>query len=766
MKNKVQFCIMKFLRLALVFLVVFMQMQKASAQRVGVVLSGGGATAMAHIGFLKALEENNVPIDYICGTSMGAVIASFYAAGYSTRQMDSLCRTPEFTMLSEGAELPIDLQFYYLKSEPTASMVSLKYSGGDNISNTLPTNLINPALMDWVHMKLLSAASEAARQNFDSLFVPFRCVAADVKDKREVIFKSGSLNEAIRASCTYPFYIPPRRVDGKLLYDGGIYNNFPIDVMYRDFHPDVILGCNVSGIPADPKENNLMSQLEAMIVSQKEVFIPCEEVFIVQPNSNNTATFEFANSMAAIDSGYVSTLRSLPEIKRIIEREISAQELRSRRLQFRSKCAPIVVDEVRLEGLPKGQTQYVRELLGRKESALPLNELQRTYFRVLADGSIKSMYPKMYYKPSEGKYVLDLQVQREKDLIVSFGGNFSSRSINTGYVGLRYNLFGRVNTVLEANSYFGRYYGSVQAKARSKIMLFNLPVAFEVSFTQNRWDYYKSLTTFFEDVKPSYVLLNEQFGEASWILPAGRKAKFKIDAIYTHQYDNYYQTKNFLSIDTADLTAFNAKMVRFNYVRSTLNRIQYATSGSQIKVVGKGVAGTEYTIPGSTSINRDTLSNSHSWLQMRVYYENYIISQPRFSFGIKAEVLWSGQKDFQNATATSIMSPTPSFFPEFRTFYLPVYRGTSFFTVGISPVFHLTKNVDLRADVYGYQPFQATAVPSSDIYRTYTLGSGTFVYHSPIGPVSLSANYYEQKEKPWSILFNLGFIISNPSPRD
>ncbi|MDP4630549.1 MAG: patatin-like phospholipase family protein [Flavobacteriales bacterium] len=757
---------MKFLRLALVFLVVFMQMRKASAQRVGVVLSGGGATAMAHIGFLKALEENNVPIDYICGTSMGAVIASFYAAGYSTRQMDSLCRTPEFTMLSEGAELPIDLQFYYLKSEPTASMVSLKYSGGDNISNTLPTNLINPALMDWVHMKLLSAASEAARQNFDSLFVPFRCVAADVKDKREVIFKSGSLNEAIRASCTYPFYIPPRRVDGKLLYDGGIYNNFPIDVMYRDFHPDVILGCNVSGIPADPKENNLMSQLEAMIVSQKEVFIPCEEVFIVQPNSNNTATFEFANSMAAIDSGYVSTLRSLPEIKKIIEREISAQELRSRRVQFRSKCAPIVVDEVRIEGLPKGQTQYVRELLGRKENALPLNELQRTYFRVLADGSIKSIYPKMYYKPSEGKYVLDLQVQREKDLIVSFGGNFSSRSINTGYVGLRYNLFGRVNTVLEANSYFGRYYGSVQAKARSKIMLFNLPVAFEVSFTQNRWDYYKSLTTFFEDVKPSYVLLNERFGEASWILPAGRKAKFKIDAIYTHQYDNYYQTKNFLSIDTADLTEFNAKMVRFNYVRSTLNRIQYATSGSQIKVVGKGVAGTEYTIPGSTSINRDTLSNSHSWLQMRVYYENYIISQPRFSFGIKAEVLWSGQKDFQNATATSIMSPTPSFFPEFRTFYLPVYRGTSFFTVGISPVLHLTKNIDLRADVYGYQPFQATAVPSSDIYRTYTLGSGTLVYHSPIGPVSLSANYYEQKENPWSILFNLGFIISNPSPRD
>jgi NTE family protein len=536
--------------------------------------------------------------------------------------------------------------------------------------------------------------------------------------------------------------------------------------MYHDFQPDVILGCNVSSALADPRENDLMSQLEAMIVSRKELNMPCEEVLIVQPNSNNTTTFEFSNSEAAIDSGYVATIRSLPEIKKIVEREISFQELTSKREKFRSKCAPLVVNEVRLEGLPKGQTQYVRELLGRKESAISLNELQRAYFRVLADGSIKTMYPKMYFKPAEGKYLLDLHVQREKDLIVSFGGNFSSRSINTGYVGLRYNLFGRVNTVLEANSYFGRYYGSVQAKARSKIMVFNMPVAFEVSFTQNRWDYYKSLTTFFEDVKPSYVLLNEKFGELSWILPAGRKAKFKIDAIYLDQDDSYYQTKNFLSIDTADVTEFDAKMVRFRYLRSTSNRIQYASSGSKIKVEGKGVSGNEYTIPGSTSSNRETFANHHSWLQMRLYYENYIIDQPRFSFGIKGELLWSSQDDFQNATATSIMSPTPNFFPEFKTFYLPVYRGTSFFTLGVSPVLHVAKNLDLRADVYAYQPFHATAVPASDIYRTYTVGSGTLVYHSPIGPVSLSANYYEQKEKPWSILFNLGFIISNPSPRD
>jgi len=761
-----QFYSMGIFRSAIFCLCIFVLGYRADGQRVGVVLSGGGATALAHIGFLRVLEENNVPIDYICGTSMGAVIASFYASGYSVDQMDSLCRTPEFTMLSKGDELPVDLQFYYLESEPSASIVSLKYSGGDNISNALPTNLINPALMDWVHMKLLSAASEAARQNFDSLFVPFRCVAANVKDKQEVVLNSGYLNEAIRASCTYPFYIPPRRLDGQLLYDGGIYNNFPIDVMYRDFHPDVIIGCNVSGSPADPKEDDLMSQLESMIVSQKGVFIPCEEVFIVHPNSNNTSTFEFSKGIAAIDSGYVSTLRALPEIKKMIDREITAEELKSKRERFRLKCIPLVVDEVQLVGLPSGHTQYVRELIGRKDEAISMTDLQRAYFRVLADGSIKEMYPKMRYRPSNGKYILDLNVQCEKDLIVSFGGNFSSRPINTGYIGLRYNLFGFVNTVLEANSYFGRYYGSLQAKARSKIMLFNLPVSFELSYTQNRWDYYKSLTTFFEDIKPSYVLLNERFGEASWILPAGRKAKFKIDAIYTHQFDRYYQSKNFLSIDTADMTEFNAKIFRFNYVRNTLDRVQYASRGSQLKVIGKFVSGNEYTIPGSTSANRDTLTNYQTWTQLRVYYENYFLNQKQFSIGVKAEVLLSSQKLFQNATATSIMSPTPNFFPEFKTFYLPMYRGTSFFTLGISPVLHLTKKIDLRADLYGYKPIEASSIPISDLDRTYTLGSGSLVYHSPIGPVSLSANYYEQKVNPWSILFNLGFIISNPSPRD
>ena len=89
--------------------------------------------------------------------------------------------------------------------------------------------------------------SAAAEYNFDSLFIPFRCVAADIEAKESVVFKSGDLGEALRASMSYPFYLKPISVNGKLLFDGGLYNNFPSDIMYNDFYPDLIIGSNVTG---------------------------------------------------------------------------------------------------------------------------------------------------------------------------------------------------------------------------------------------------------------------------------------------------------------------------------------------------------------------------------------------------------------------------------------------------------------------------------------------------------------------------------------
>ena len=206
--------------------------QLGFGQKVGVVLSGGGATAIAHIGFLKALEEEGIPIDYITGSSMGAIVGALYSAGYSVAEMDSMARSPEFQQMSEGV-LDEQLQFYFKKRESDAGLITIKYGPGSYISQSLPTNLLNSVLFDYKLMELLSPASAAAGYEFDSLFVPFRCVASDVERKELKVFDRGNLNVAVRASATFPFVLKPIRGGRKLAVRRGVVRQLPKPVDVR-----------------------------------------------------------------------------------------------------------------------------------------------------------------------------------------------------------------------------------------------------------------------------------------------------------------------------------------------------------------------------------------------------------------------------------------------------------------------------------------------------------------------------------------------------
>ena len=321
-------------------------------QKVGVVLSGGGATAMTHIGFLKVLEDNDIPIDYIGGTSMGAIIAAMYASGYSVAEIDSIARSEEFFLMVTGY-LDKDFRFYFKDPDPDATMATIKYSEGKLMTNALPANLIDPVALDWNLMQMFAQADQASNNDFDSLMIPFRCIAADVKNKREVLFSSGKLNVATRASSTYPFFIPPRRVDSLLLYDGGLYNNFPVNVIYREFSPDVILGCNVSGDSGDPQENDILSQLESMILYRNTNHNVCDEMLVVHPTSDEIGTFDFDKIGAAIDLGYSATMDSLGSILEMVTRRETYAEKQLKRKEFKSKFNELIIDNVKVSGLNK-----------------------------------------------------------------------------------------------------------------------------------------------------------------------------------------------------------------------------------------------------------------------------------------------------------------------------------------------------------------------------------------------------------------------------
>src|SRR5574344_1199388 len=165
-----RFCLI--LLFILIPVIVFSQRQ----QKVGVVLSGGGAKGLAHIGVLRALEEENIPIDYMCGTSMGAIIAGLYASGYSPDDMDKIFTSPDFENWLSG-KIEDKYKFYYRQLDKDESLININLDTKNDFKAQIPLSLVNPVQMDYAFMEIFASSSKVCKGVFDSLRVPFFCVA-------------------------------------------------------------------------------------------------------------------------------------------------------------------------------------------------------------------------------------------------------------------------------------------------------------------------------------------------------------------------------------------------------------------------------------------------------------------------------------------------------------------------------------------------------------------------------------------------------------
>lgn len=744
--------------------------------KVGLVLSGGGAGAIAHIGVLKALEENNIPIDYITGTSMGAMIGAFYACGLSPWEMEAMVTSEKFQLSSTG-EIEDKYKYFFNISPKNASWISLHFSRQNLFRNTLPTNLISPAALDYELIKIFSQHEARATYNFDNLFIPFRCVAADIENKKPVIFNSGSLSQAVRASSTYPFYISPITVDGNLLFDGGIYNNFPSDIMDQDFNPDFIIGSKVSTNFEPPHEDDLLSQLKNMLVSKTGFDFPTEQCLMIEPNDLR-GTFNFYNLQEVIDSGYAAAMRQMSTLKSSIDREVSNGELFEKRTTYKKELPPFVLGNVSTYGIDKNESKYVNKLihnnLKKNKSSLSIDKFEPIYYRLNGDDKISSVYPTTKFNDSLQQFDLALKIKREQDFEVSFGGNFSNRPINVGFVGLKYNLLRNQSLTFEGNSYFGAFYASALGLVRVK-MPWRMPLNGEISYTRNRWNYYKSRATFFEDKKPSYVLQYENNIEFALNLPLNNNSRIRLSSAFNTLIDEYYQTKNFTSVDTADITRFNGSNIALEYEKNSLNRILYASSGSYFNIRVRYIDGIESHIPGSTSPQSNQFTELRQWVQARAVFDNYYKQRGRLRLGLYAEGVYSTQELFNNYTASILRSPVFEPIAESRTLFLETFRAYQFIAIGHKVVFSIRDNLDLRLECYIFQPFARVVGPDlnqlqvrSDIARRFTIASANAVYHSPLGPLSLSVNYYLNEpevglepREPITFLFHFGYIIFN-----
>ncbi|MFN4910684.1 MAG: patatin-like phospholipase family protein, partial [Flavobacteriales bacterium] len=159
-------------------------------QKVGLVLSGGGAAGLSHIGVLKALEEAKIPIDYVCGSSAGGLVGALYAIGMTPEEMERLVTSPAFQRMVRG-ELPANNRFLYRESDPDAGLISLAFRLDSLLKNSIPMNFIRPTYLDFELFKSLGLAGASHGKDFNTLMVPLRIIASDVVGKRSVVFREG-----------------------------------------------------------------------------------------------------------------------------------------------------------------------------------------------------------------------------------------------------------------------------------------------------------------------------------------------------------------------------------------------------------------------------------------------------------------------------------------------------------------------------------------------------------------------------------------------
>ncbi len=229
-----------FQRIVLLALLLAAAAAHADRPRIGLVLGGGGARGAAHIGVLKELERHRVPIDAIAGTSMGAIIGGPYAPGKSPEELehivttldwaDAMSDTPAREHLSFRRRL--DDQHYPIKLE----------LGLRDKELILPMGVVQGQRLDLILRELTIDVSHIS--DFDKLPIPFRAIATDIETGEAHVMGKGDLAQSIRASMSVPAIFAPAEVDGRMLVDGGIAANLPVDIM-RDMGVDIIIAVNV-----------------------------------------------------------------------------------------------------------------------------------------------------------------------------------------------------------------------------------------------------------------------------------------------------------------------------------------------------------------------------------------------------------------------------------------------------------------------------------------------------------------------------------------
>ncbi|KAF0863537.1 patatin-like phospholipase family protein [Pseudomonas sp. LD120] len=434
--------------LLLCLLPLLAQSTEAPRPKIGLVLSGGAARGLAHIGVLKALEEQGIRIDAIAGTSMGAVIGGLYASGYKIDELEKLALNIDWKQALSDAPPREDVPFRR-KQDDRDFLVKQKLSFRDDGSLGLPLGVIQGQNLALLLESKLAHASDT--RDFDKLPIPFRAVATDIASGEKVVFRKGHLPQVIRASMSIPAVFAPVELDGRLLVDGGMTDNIPLDVA-REMGVDIAIVVDI-GTPLRSRKQlktvvDVLNQSITLMTrrnSEAQLATLHPSDVLIQPPLSSFGVTDFGRAQEMIDAGYRATRildARLAHLRRAqpLDGELNAARQPSQRTP--------IINAIKVENNSKVSDEVIRYYirqhigepldLGRLETDMGtlygLDFFEQVQYRVVHKGKDNTLVISARGKRSGTDYLrlgLNLSDDMRGDSAFNIGASYRMNGINS-----------------------------------------------------------------------------------------------------------------------------------------------------------------------------------------------------------------------------------------------------------------------------------------------------------------------------------------------
>lgn len=738
---------------------------------VGLVLSGGGAKGVAHAGVIRALEENDIPVDYVAGTSMGAIVGSLYSCGWSPEEMIRFFTSKDFGYWSTGTINP-DNTYYFSRQRLTPKWASVNLNFKDTTSSlvnqVIPESLISPLPMNIEFLKLYSPYSKQCDENFDRLFVPFRCVTSDVYRKHKIVMREGHLGDAVRASMSFPLVFRPIRVNGTLCFDGGIYDNFPVDVMEEDFNPDFIIGVSVSGPDGPPEEGNVYSQLEDMIIQNNNYNVPADKGIKIQVPVLQYGVLDFPQSQTIYDIGYRTGLAMVDSIKRRISERRPLEEVTRRREAYASKTPRVEFDSVKVTGANEGQSDYLRYLFqGRRKEPFTMERTENAYYRAVTDGTLSNLVPNFRFN-ADGSNTLLLKASVKKPWSVGVGGWITSSANSMLYIDFGYHTLSFNSLDVSLGGWIGQSYLAGMLTGRFTLRS-DFPSCVELQAVMSRQKYYDTELLFYQTSTPTFITEIENYVRANYIWAMGKRVEGYVGMGGGYLSDSYYPTNDEdYSEQGKDKTQYKAASVYGGFRESTLNDAMYPSRGLEWQAdVSGNYERSRFIDAHRPDFPTNYKGSFHAILNLK--WKEYFELHRHFSVGFATDILATAGPVTQNYTATLIHAPAFAPTPSTRNYFNEAFRSNNYVAGGVIPVWSPVKNLQLRGDFYVYSPIRnLERVSATDAaYRGWFrkadfIGEVAAVYNFPFASLSIYGNYLSYPARNWNFGINFGLLFQAP----